>query len=154
LVGLVQSAFSLQKLGLSMSALGLLVSGLAGIVILWYGGTRVMDGKLTIGELMFFSTLLGYLLGPLERLASVDLKLQDALVAVDRLYQVMDLELEQQAEQHKAPFPGLREAIELRDVCFKYGCRANVLEQVNLRMPAGQTVAIIGESGSGKSTLL
>src|SRR5262249_40426722 len=48
LVGLVQSAFSLQKLGLSMSALGLFVSGLAGIVILWYGGTRVMDGKLTI----------------------------------------------------------------------------------------------------------
>ena len=53
-----------------------------------------MDGALTIGQLMFFYSLLGYLLEPLERLASVNLKIQDALVAVDRLYQVLDLEVE------------------------------------------------------------
>ena len=71
-----------------MSALGTFVTALAGIVVLWYGGHRVMDGALTIGQLMFFYSLLGYLLEPLERLASVNLKLQDALVAVDRLYQI------------------------------------------------------------------
>jgi ABC-type bacteriocin transporter len=153
LVNFVQSAFSLQILGLSMSTLGMFVTTVAGVVILWYGGHRVMDGALTTGQLMFFYSLLGYLLEPLERLASVNLKIQDALVAVDRLFQVMDLEVEQR-EGKKARFKGLRHALDLRELSFRYGCRANVLERINLRIPAGKTVAIVGESGSGKSTLL
>jgi ATP-binding cassette, subfamily C, bacteriocin exporter len=153
LVGLVQSLFSLQKLSISMTAVGGLVSGLAGIVILWYGGHRVISGALTIGELMFFYTLLGYMLEPLERLAGVNLQIQDALVAVDRLYQVMDIEAES-LDDRKAAFQGVGEALELRGVSFRYGCRANVLEEVDLRIPAGATVAIVGESGCGKSTLL
>src|SRR5262249_51216159 len=87
-------------------------------------------------------------------LASVNLKLQDALVAVGRLYQVLDQELEQAGGAQKVRFQGLRQAIELRDVTFRYGCRGNVLEQVGLAIPAGQVVAVVGESGSGKSTLL
>lgn len=154
LVGFVQANFALQKVGLSMNAVGLLLTALAGVVVLWYGGVRVMDGALTIGQLMFFYSLLVYLLEPLNRLASVNLKLQDALVAVDRLYQVLDLEPEQADGASKTSFAGPREAIELRDVTFRYGNRANVLEKVNLRIPAGKTVAVVGESGSGKSTLL
>ena len=124
LVRLVQDFFSLQKLGISMNTFGTLVTTLAGIVILWYGGHRVIDGALTIGELMFFYTLLGYLLGPLERLASVNLKIQDALVAVDRLYQVMDSEVEPIGDGKTARFEQVRRSIRLRGVSFKYGCRA------------------------------
>jgi HlyB family type I secretion system ABC transporter len=154
LVRFVQNIFSLQSLGMSMSSLGTLVTGAAGIVILWFGGHRVIDGALTIGQLMFFYTLLGYLLGPLERLASVNLQLQDALVAVDRLYQVMDIEAEASDAKARAKFNGIQQSIELRGVSFKYGCRANVLDNLSIRIPAGQTVAIVGESGCGKSTLL
>lgn len=154
LVRFVQSCFGLQKLGNSMSTLGLLITGLAGVVVLWYGGVRVMDGALTIGQLLFFYTLLGFLLEPLERLAAVNLKLQDALVAVDRLYQVLDLETEPIGAAQKAAFPGVADAIVLKDVSFRYGCRSNVLEKVNMRLPAGKTVAVVGGSGSGKSTLL
>jgi ATP-binding cassette subfamily B protein len=154
LIKVVKEIFSLQKLGISLGTLGTLVTTLAGIVILWYGGHRVMDGALTIGELMFFYTLLGYLLGPLERLASVNVKLQEALMAVDRLYQILDLEVEAGDSARKVPFPGIQNALVMEKVCFRYGCRGNVLDKVNLYIPAGKTIGIVGESGSGKSTLL
>jgi ATP-binding cassette subfamily B protein len=121
LVRLVRSVLALQKLGMSMSTLGLLVSAIAGIVILWYGGHRVIQGALTIGQLMFFSSLLSYLLGPLERLAGLNVQLQDALIAVDRLYQVLDLELEPIVDTKKVPFQGVHEGIELQNVTFRYG---------------------------------
>jgi ATP-binding cassette subfamily B protein len=154
MVRVMSSVRSLQRLATSMSTLGMIVTAVAGVVILWYGGYRVMSGALTIGQLMFFSSLLGYLLGPLERLTGVNQTVQDALIAVDRLYQVLDLELEPVGSGEKVPFQGVRLAIELRDVSFRYGCRANVLNKLNLCIPAGKTVAVVGESGSGKSTLL
>ncbi len=153
LVRLAQSSFALQGLQISMSSLAGLVNGAAGVMILWYGGHRVIEGALTVGELMFFYTLLGYMLSPLERLATVNLQMQDALVAVDRLYQIMDLEAEDRGPA-KATFRGVSHALELRGVSFRYGCRENVLHDVNLRIPAGATVAVVGESGCGKSTLL
>jgi ATP-binding cassette subfamily B protein len=154
LVGFVRSLFGLEMLGLSMSATGALVTALAGIVILWYGGHRVMTGALTIGQLMFFYSLLISLLGPLERVATVSLKVQDALAAADRLSQILDLEPESPGTSSRATFRGIREAIELRGVGFRYGSRAVVLEGLNLRIPVGRVVAVVGESGSGKSTLL
>jgi ATP-binding cassette subfamily B protein len=154
LVTFVQSQFGLEKLGLSMNSLSLFITALAGVVILWFGGHRVIAGALTIGQLMFFYTLLGYLLEPLVRLASVNFQIQDALVAVDRLYQVLDMELEQPRSNEKLAFAGVKDAIELRDVSFQYGCRTRVLDKLDLDIPAGKTVAVVGESGSGKSTLL
>jgi ATP-binding cassette subfamily B protein len=103
---------------------------------------------------MFFYSLLASLLGPLERLIAVNLRLQNALVAVDRLYQILDLEVEALVDHQKATFQGVHSAVELQGVSFHYGCRPPVLEQVTLRIPAGKTVAVVGESGSGKSTLL
>ena len=154
LVRFVQSLFSIQKLRMSLQALGTCVTAMAGIAILWYGGHRVIEGALTIGQLLFFSSLLGYLLEPLARLAGVNLAIQDALVAVDRLYQVLDAEAETLGQGEKVPFTPLRQGMELQDVSFKYGSRSKVLEHISLRIPAGKMTAIVGESGSGKSTLL
>jgi len=154
LVEFVQANFGLQMLGLSMTALGTLLTALMSIGLLWYGGHRVMAGALTTGQLMFCYSLILYMLEPLNRLAAVNLKLQEALVAVDRLYQVMDLELEQKDGHRKAAFRELQQAIELRNVSFRFGARPKVLDRVSLRIPVGKKVAVIGESGSGKSTLL
>ncbi|MBL0215840.1 MAG: peptidase domain-containing ABC transporter [Myxococcales bacterium] len=153
LANLLGSAFGQQKLGISTQTAATLLMGAAGVVVLWYGGHRVIDGKLSIGQLMFFYTLLGYLLQPLERLAGAHLALEDAIVALDRLYQVMDLELEPGRDKG-LPCHGIFTGIALEDVTFKYGSRAAVLDKVSLDIPAGKRVALLGESGSGKTTLL
>lgn len=154
LVAVSHVAFSLQKAGIAMATSGLLVNAAAGLAVLWYGGVRVMDGAITIGELMFFYSMLNYLLGPLERLASVNLELQNALTAADRLFQFLDVNSEQRGDGAKLPFTGIREGVTLDAVSFRYGRRGDVLEQVSLRIPAGRTVAVVGESGSGKTTLI
>jgi ATP-binding cassette subfamily B protein len=154
LVRLNQTVFALQKINLSLTSLGTVVTGVAGLVILWYGGTRVMDNLLTIGELMFFYSLLNNLMEPLQRLANVNVKLQEALHAVERLHQILDLETESKDARDRLSFTGVRQGVELHEVSFGYGCRGNVLDKVNLRIPAGKKVAIVGESGSGKTTLL
>ena len=154
LVGVIQSAFGLRVLGVSMNSMSTLITGAAGIAVLWYGGHRTMQGALTVGQLMFFYTMLGHLLGPLERLASVNLQIQDALVAAGRLFEIMDLDTESLADPNQAEFETVREAIRFEGVTFRYGCREQVLRGVDLTIPAGATVGIVGESGSGKSTLL
>lgn len=152
-VDFTQSVFSLQKLDIRMNAAGMFITSMASVGMLWLGGHRVLSGALTIGELLFVFMLLTTLLEPLNRLATVNLKIQDALVAVDRLFQVLDLEAEPKGDS-RLPFTGLARELELRNVTFAYGSRGNVLEDVSLRVPAGKTVAIVGESGCGKSTLL
>ncbi len=153
LASFAQSMFALAKLDVWMSALSTLITGLAGVAILWLGGHRVLSGALTIGQLLFFYTLLATLLDPLNRLATVNLKIHDALAAIERLFQILDLEVEPRGD-NQVRFTGVHREIELRGVTFGYGARGNVLEDVSLQVPAGKTVAIVGASGSGKSTLL
>ena len=152
-VAFTESVFSLQKLDIRMNAAGMFITSLASVGMLWLGGQRVLSGALTIGELLFVFMLLTTLLEPLNRLATVNLKIQDALVAIDRLFQVLDLETEPRGD-NRVPFKQLTRELELRNVTFSYGTRGNVLDDVTLRVPAGKTVAIVGESGCGKSTLL
>jgi len=154
LVQVVQAGFGLQKLGVGMGVVGAVLPGVAGVLVLWLGGARVIDGALSIGQLVFLFSMLATMLEPLERLSAINLSIQDALVAIDRLYQIMDLETEKLDQPRGARLTSVREGLRLEGVSFRYGCRENVLDGVDLVVPAGKTVAIVGESGSGKSTLL
>jgi len=153
LLNVAKSSFAVQSLNISVTSWSAFAAGVAVIVVLWFGGHRVISGALSVGELLFFYTLLGYMLDPISRLATVSLQLQDALVAIDRLYEIMDLSTEPN-DPTLGQFTGIAGALELRDVSFQYGCRSEVLTGISLCIPAGSTVAIVGESGCGKSTLL
>ncbi|ADB17991.1 ABC transporter related protein [Pirellula staleyi DSM 6068] len=129
---------------------------LASVALLLYGGSRVLEGDLTIGDVTMFLIYLTMLLGPLETLATSATTFQNSLAGLDR---VLDLLAEQpEGTSTSATIPLVRDAvrgeIEFRDVSFHYpGTQANVLTNIDLRIAAGSTVALVGRSGAGKTTL-
>lgn len=128
------------------------VSRLAVIVLFWVGGTFVIAGEMTPGELMSFYALLGYLTGPVTQLVGSNRTIQDALIAADRLFEIMDLEIDN-AEGIDLDFECVGD-IHFENVSFRYGTRELVLEQVDFLIEHGRMTAIVGESGSGKSTAM
>jgi len=129
---------------------------LASTSLLLYGGYQILQGELTLGELMMFLVYLTMLLDPLATLAGSAVTFQNNLAGLDRVLDV----LEQDAELPSRPGAISVQrhltagAITIRDVSFSYpGTEKNVLQQINLEVKAGQTVALVGRSGAGKTTL-
>lgn len=124
------------------------------VTILWVGSLLVIDKTLTPGTLMLFYSLVGYVLSPISSLITSNQTIQDALIAADRLFQIMDLEIEQDDTEKVTLTSDMIEDITFDNVSFRYGTRKQVFESLNLRIKKSETTAIIGESGSGKTTLI
>ncbi|QPH38206.1 peptidase domain-containing ABC transporter [Pedobacter endophyticus] len=129
------------------------VSHLLTILLLWVGAGYVLDNEITPGELFSFYTLIGYFTGPAASLIGANKVIQDAVIAADRLFEIMDLEIENDAS-NVALTKELIGDIRFENVAFRYGTRVTVFENLNLNIKAGTFTAIVGESGSGKSTLM
>lgn len=130
------------------------VSSAVTIAVLWMGSILVIDQELTPGTLMVFYSLVSYVISPIGSLISSNQTIQDALIAADRLFQIMDLEREQDDSQKIRLEPDMVGDITFENVSFRYGSRKEVFKGMNLRIKKGQTTAIIGASGSGKTTLM
>ncbi len=122
------------------------------IVLLWVGAYYVIDRSITPGELLSFYAIIGYFTGPVASLVGSNKAIQNALIAADRLFEIMDLEREETDNKVKLT-PELIGNIQFGNVKFRYGTRVEVFEDFNLTIPKGKITAIVGESGSGKSTL-
>lgn len=103
---------------------------------------------------MVFYSLVGYVLTPVGKLISSNQTIQDAMIAADRLFQIMDLEREQDENNKILLKPEMVGNIQFENVAFRYGSRKQVFESLNLTIHKSETTAIIGESGSGKTTLV
>ncbi|GAA0546344.1 peptidase domain-containing ABC transporter [Chitinophaga japonensis] len=123
------------------------------IVMLWIGSIFVIDRELSPGELLSFYALVGYFTGPAMSLIGANKSMQDALIAADRLFEIMDLEQEE-STQKVVLQPNMIGDIVFSNVSFSYGTRVEVFRQFNLLLMKGRISAIVGESGSGKSTLM
>lgn len=122
------------------------------IIILWVGSYFVIDNELTVGVLFSFYSIIGYFTGPVESLIGANKTVQNALIAADRLFEIMDLEREKATD--KMDFtPEMNNDILFNNISFTYGTRTKVFENFTLQIPKGKITAIIGESGSGKTTL-
>lgn len=152
-VRLLRSVYRAASTGIFSSAATELISGLAVILLFWSGSLQVLDRELTPGELMSFYALIGYLTVPAAQLVLVNRTVQDALIASDRLFEIMDLEI--QAPTGTIVLPSdFRGDLCFDGVIFRYGNRLPLFQGLDLIVRGGETTAIVGESGSGKSTLM
>ena len=130
------------------------VAAVGGAVILWVGATFVLNGSLSVGQLLTFNALLVYFLDPVKNLIGLQPQIQTAVVASDRLGQILDLLPEVNSNESKKISPeSLHGNICFHNIDFRYGTRRLVLENINLDIKQGEKVAFVGESGSGKTTL-
>ena len=122
------------------------------IVLLWAGSYFVLDGEITAGELMSFYALIGYFTGPIAELVESNKSVRTAIIAADRLFEIMDLDREQDGDKMDIK-PEMSGDVQMSHVSFRYGTRTQVFDDFSIVFKKGQFSAIVGESGSGKSTI-
>lgn len=123
------------------------------VILLWSGSYFVIERQITAGELMSFYAIIGYFMSPVASLIGANKQIQNALIAADRLFEIMDLEREENDEKVVLTKENIND-IEFKNVAFRYGSRVEVYADFNLKIKKGNITAIVGESGSGKSTLI
>ncbi|MDI6402567.1 peptidase domain-containing ABC transporter [Balneolaceae bacterium ANBcel3] len=123
------------------------------ILLLWIGAGYVLQGSITPGELLSFYAIIGYFTGPVSDLVGMNKTIQDALIAADRLFEIMDLDKEERGKDITLQREMIGD-IRFNDVHFRYGSRVDVFNGLNICIPKGEVTAFVGESGSGKTTLV
>jgi len=129
------------------------ISQLFVIILLWSGSGFVIQRQITPGELLSFYAIIGYFTGPLNSLIGANKEIQNALIAADRLFEIMDLDREERGKNIVLTKDKIRD-ITFTNVFFQYGTRVEVFKNLNLNIQKGAIRAFVGESGSGKSTIV
>ncbi|MEA2148668.1 MAG: ATP-binding cassette, subfamily bacterial, partial [Solirubrobacteraceae bacterium] len=133
-----------------------LLSALATVGILVYGGLRVIHGEMTIGVLAGFLFALNNFFDPIQQLSQLYTTYQQGMAALDKIFDLLDVEPDLVDADDAIELGRLRGELELRDVSFRYGAGdddAWAVQDLSLLVPPGQTVALVGTTGAGKSTI-
>ncbi len=154
LAGYVAASFRVLRLGNVTSQSVQLVSKLVTAGVLFFGAKLVINGDLTVGELVAFNILASRVSAPVLRLAQVWQDFHQARLSVERLGDILNTPAEPTFDTARAALPAIRGEVVFEHVTFRYRIDgAEVLHDVNLRIAPGQIDGIVGPSGSGKSTL-
>lgn len=152
----VKLLFTTYKSGMNSVFAGTSTQFLASIftvVLMWIGSGYVIDREITPGELFSFYALIGYFTSPVASLIGMNKTAQNALIAADRLFEIMDLEREETENKIELQKENLGDIV-FENVSFRYGSRTEVFKDFNAVFKKNETTAIVGESGSGKTTLI
>jgi ATP-binding cassette, subfamily C, bacteriocin exporter len=129
------------------------ISRLFTIILLWVGTGYVLENQITPGELLSFYALIAFFTGPLGSIVGSNKVIQNAAIAADRLFEIMDLEPENEENTITLTSDAIGD-IQFKNLSFRYGSQATVFEDFNIVIPQNKITAIVGESGSGKSTII
>ncbi len=147
--------FRVLKLQMWLQACSGSLQIFASTFLLWYGAHLVIDGELTVGQLMAFMALIGQVTAPIMSLIGLWDQIQDMLMSLRRLNDIHEAEPEQDPQADAVILPRLRGTIKFENMSFRYNeDDKDVLSNFNLEIEAGQTCAVVGRSGSGKTTII
>ncbi|HFI0930835.1 TPA: peptide cleavage/export ABC transporter [Streptococcus suis] len=152
-VDYLDKSFKLSKYSILQTTLKQGAQLILNIVIWWFGAQLVMNGHISVGQLITFNTLLSYFTNPLENIINLQTKLQSAKVANNRLNEVYLVESEFSNSQTLTDSQFLTGDIRFEDLSYKYGFGRDTLSDINLTIKQGDKVSLVGISGSGKTTL-
>jgi len=128
--------------------------GLGSAATLYLGVRHVLDGSLSLGNLLVIITYLTQLFGPMERISKKVADLQSAVSGAPRAFELLDEAPDVEEKQDALPLSRVEGRIELNDVVFEYKSGVPVLDQVDLKIDPGERIGIVGQTGAGKSTFI
>lgn len=133
-----------------------LITGLSIIIVIWLGGTKVINGQMTLGEITAFIVYLGILIWPMIAFGWVINIIQQAEASMKRLNKIFSEPYEiTETEKTKYSIKVVEGNIEFKDVSFRYNENAPfILKNINLKIPKGSTIAVMGYTGSGKTSFV
>ncbi|MGD8729046.1 MAG: ABC transporter ATP-binding protein, partial [Gemmatimonadota bacterium] len=136
-----------------VTSLGTFFMGLASVMILGYGGYLIVQGDLTVGELVSFTLFLGFLIAPVVQMANIGTQMTEAFAGLDRTSELLSWPEEDDDPQRTETMPRIDGQLIFDDVYFQYEEDKPVLKGINFDAPPGTVIALVGSSGSGKSTI-
>ena len=126
------------------------------VIVLWFGGYLIFSGNSPIdaSAFIYYLTILYTILQPVKDLSKAGYTIQKGMASMERINKILDAQNNIKEIENAKEIDGLKESIELRHVSFSYNENREILTDINLVIPKGQTIALVGQSGSGKSTLV
>lgn len=152
-VDYLKKSFTYSRAESQQKALKKLAQLFLNVCILWMGANLVMDGKMSLGQLITYNTLLFYFTNPLENIINLQSKLQTAQVANSRLNEVYLVNSEFEEQKMVEDLSMVQGDMTFKKVHYKYDYGQDILSDINLTIKHGSKIAFVGVSGSGKSTL-
>ena len=152
----ISRTFEKTITGVALTQTSQVLQKLSQLLVLWVGASMVLQGNLTLGQLIAFRIISGYVTQPLLRLSSIWQNLQELRVSFERLADVVDTPQESnEDDKSKIPLPPIHGGVKFENVGFRFAPgKPDVLKAIDLEIPAGTFVGVVGQSGSGKSTLM
>jgi ABC-type multidrug transport system fused ATPase/permease subunit len=138
----------------AVTALSTIIVGIIGVIMLVVGGGAVVDGTMTLGELVMYVFFTGLVAAPIVQVASIGTQITEAFAGLDRIGEIRRVATEDEDPERRETLGTLRGEIVFDRVWFEYTPGVPVLKDISFEAPAGSTTALVGSSGSGKSTLI